>query len=618
MAEPSDFELLAQASTHPVVQDSLLFINNGHQFYEKIVGLCTCEFCAQTLIGTSATCQLCHMTCHTRCREKRLPRCVPMVQGPGLSAVAARGEGTVDECAHRFYAHHFKRPTFCNVCREFIFGVGKQGCICEVCRACVHDDCAKTAHDNCRPTSTPGKHETQHAWVEGNVHVVKRYSPESYDAGCVVCGDECGSSSALVDWRCMWCLSVVHSRCLAEVAGKPCRLGPIGPLIAPPHLVGYSSGSTGYALRCEPAEDLPQPWRPLVAFVNRKSGGQQGVTVVSRLRAALNPRQVFDLGEGGPAPGLRFLGACADRARVLVCGGDGTAGWVFEVMRQQGVRVPVAVLPLGTGNDLSRSLGWGPGYEGGSLRTVLRQVDAASVVPLDRWALSVSTGAGPAQHRCSVNNYFSVGLDASIALEFHLRREEDPEAFKSRVGNKLWYVKFSVGELFSRGLPLRRVAALEVDGRELRLADDLLGLVVLNLQSCYAGKDLWGAPSRAEAARGLREASFSDGLVEVVGLRSTVELGQIMAGLTLPEKIAQGREVVIRFAPAEGEASEAAPETADAAPARPETESPGDGRDSGDALPCQVDGEPFLQKGPCVLRLSFLEQALALVPPKRH
>ena len=64
---------------------------------------------------------------------------------------------------------------------------------------------------------------------------------------------------------------------------------------------------------------------------------------------------------------------------------------------------------------------------------ILRTVEDADVVDLDRWEVEFHEDplANPIlePHSVVMNNYMGLGLDAAIALDFHLAREENPEKF---------------------------------------------------------------------------------------------------------------------------------------------------------------------------------------------
>ena len=47
---------------------------------------------------------------------------------------------------------------------------------------------------------------------------------------------------------------------------------------------------------------------------------------------------------------------------LTICGGDGSVMWVVSELSQYHIdhsKVPITMLPLGTGNDFSQVLGWG-------------------------------------------------------------------------------------------------------------------------------------------------------------------------------------------------------------------------------------------------------------------
>jgi Diacylglycerol kinase catalytic domain len=107
--------------------------------------------------------------------------------------------------------------------------------------------------------------------------------------------------------------------------------------------------------------------------------------------------QVFELSKArGPEVGLAFFRK-VPHFRVLVCGGDGTVGWVLDAIDKQKFDSPppVAIVPAGTGNDLARVLSWGGGLGSvtrrGGLLSLLQHVDYAAVTVLDRWRVNIKT-----------------------------------------------------------------------------------------------------------------------------------------------------------------------------------------------------------------------------------
>ncbi|KAK5924558.1 hypothetical protein CgunFtcFv8_017162 [Champsocephalus gunnari] len=307
---------------------------------------------------------------------------------------------------------------------------------------------------------------------------------------------------------------------------------------------------------------------PLLVFVNPRSGGLKGRDLLYGFRKLLNPHQVFDISNGGPLAGLHTFRE-VPRFRVLVCGGDGTIGWVLGVLEAVRHKLvcrepPIGIVPLGTGNDLARVLRWGSGYSGEDPPHILVSVDEAEEVLMDRWTILLD-----AQHFSEdahsfleppkivqMNNYFGLGIDAELSLDFHQAREDEPDKFTSRFHNKGVYVKVGLQKI-SCSRSLHKELKLQVDAQEVQLPN-IEGLIFLNIPSWGSGADLWG--SEVDSRYG--KPRIDDGLLEVVGVTGVVHMGQVQSGLRSGIRIAQGNYIRLTVS-------------------KP--------------IPVQVDGEPWIQ-----------------------
>ncbi|XP_069752660.1 diacylglycerol kinase delta-like isoform X14 [Narcine bancroftii] len=215
-----------------------------------------------------------------------------------------------------------------------------------------------------------------HQWLEGNLPV---------SAKCTVCDKTCGSVLRLQDWRCLWCKAMVHTACKDMLSIK-CPLGQCKVSVIPPTALNSIDSDGFWKATCPPSCTSP-----LLVFVNSKSGDNQGVKFLRRFKQLLNPAQVFDLMNGGPHLGLRLFQKF-DTFRILVCGGDGSVGWVLSEIDSLNLhkQCQMGVLPLGTGNDLARVLGWGSACDDDTqLPQILEKLERASTKMLDRWGIMV-------------------------------------------------------------------------------------------------------------------------------------------------------------------------------------------------------------------------------------
>ncbi|XP_054717754.1 eye-specific diacylglycerol kinase-like [Uloborus diversus] len=347
-----------------------------------------------------------------------------------------------------------------------------------------------------------------------------------------------------VAMNCSWCKQVCHGKesCfgVTKSSTENCLLGEHANLIVPPtwivKLPETENSKQAFAVKPIPSSSS----KPLLVFINPKSGGNQGAKLLRTFQWLLNPRQVFDLTEGGPAVGLELYKRVPN-LRILACGGDGTVGWILSVLDDLKVSPPppVAVLPLGTGNDLARSLGWGGGYTDEPLSKILTNVEEGETTKLDRWILRLIPNPdvdfkimeeGRQDLPLNVvNNYFSLGVDARIALDFHEAREARPSKFNSRFRNKMFYGQAGGKDLIQRKWKdLCSYITLECDGQDMtgKLRDmKVHSILFLNISSYGGGTKPWGASGMPQ----FQTPATDDGLIEVIGL-TTYQLPLLQAG----------------------------------------------------------------------------------------
>lgn len=117
---------------------------------------------------------------------------------------------------HKFMTTFFRQPTFCSLCRDFIWGLWKQGYQCQVCTCVVHKRCHEQVVTKC-----PGSREAATEEVSGarfNINVPHRFMVHNYKRPTFC--DHCGSLLYGIfkqGLQCAACKLNTHHRCQKNV-----------------------------------------------------------------------------------------------------------------------------------------------------------------------------------------------------------------------------------------------------------------------------------------------------------------------------------------------------------------------------------------------------------------
>lgn len=202
----------------------------------------------------------------------------------------------------------------------------------------------------------------------------------------------------------------------------------------------------------------------------------------------------------------------------------------------------------------------------GSDDGAVRAAQAATPAATASSATATTAPVSDFTEKMVMNNYLGIGLDAKVGLDFHNKREQHPEQFRSRLRNLLWYGLLGGRELVHPSCAdLNEQIELECDGRIMPLPR-LQGIVVLNIPSYMGGTNIWSRRSEKRFTK----PSHDDRMLEVIAITGMGLMARSKMGIQgLAHRLAQCRTVRLTWK-------------------------------HNESIPMQTDGEAWMQE-PCTI-----------------
>jgi diacylglycerol kinase (ATP) len=326
---------------------------------------------------------------------------------------------------------------------------------------------------------------------------------------------------------------------------------------------------------CSPEVAKPLLTEPFLIFVNPASGGGLGLELMNLLHDVPNVHLVQLPAEQDTWSTKYSTILQEPTLRACVAGGDGTVNWVITLFSRvftEDFRPPLGVIPIGTGNDMSRTLNWGGGVSSRGLRTVGRLMEnmesTTRIEEIDLWTVVVHQHGSNETIRHQMINYVSFGVDASITYDFQNIRRNCQPLLCCQCLSKAMFVPAGCLNVFGKRdiseymtVELTGLNGLHDTTQKLKPVRGEKTLVFMSTPSIYGGVKIW---------KGEEPISVRDGKVEVILEGGTIKL--CLANLGINFSRAYGQVEAVRI-------------------------------DSTEPCFYQIDGESMLMNGPATFHI---------------
>ena len=263
-----------------------------------------------------------------------------------------------------------------------------------------------------------------------------------------------------------------------------------------------------------------------IFFVNPRSGSGQGRRLAEKIEQLVLPAPVFkQVVFTDPDRLDQQVYSCAKgKDLVVLCGGDGTVSSIIAHLANLDKAPVLAIIPMGTGNDIARSTGWLWSWAEFGLDGLFYAIKEGKVANLDVWQMDIKKGSSVRSFPFCA--YVGIGYDGRVCQEFlKLNRFFIKRSVSTGI-RRLLYLPAGLRILYKNLFYPERIRctiSYQAPWGERESYKDRVGQLLFCNIGYYAGGSLLD-----------RDYSLQDGLLEFFGIKGYLNYMQLLFEGRLP------------------------------------------------------------------------------------